>query len=193
MSVISGLKILYKGYHNFYKNHYGMSREISSFRNPVEQIIKTEKNIPSKESFVLEYGCGTGFNLEYLYNIGYVNLFGIEQNMDAYLDTDINKNVRIVNGNLLEGRNQLMDNIKFDFIFTRSVLQQKEGIGVIKGDFNSDDDVRKILSSFSEMLNNDGIVFLNEGSQTRNWHDIISNSLFEIIEEGNNFFKLKIK
>jgi SAM-dependent methyltransferase len=170
-----------------------MSREISSFRNPVEQIIKTEKNIQSKESFVLEYGCGTGFNLEYLYNIGYINLFGIEQNLDAYLDININKNIRILNGNLLNDDKQLTDNIKFDFIFTRSVLQQKEGIGVIKGDFNSDSDIIKILSSFSNMLNDNGIVFLNEGTQTRNWHNIISNTSFEIIEEGNNFFKLKIK
>jgi len=181
MSRISSLKILYKGYHNFYKNHYGMSREISSFRNPVEQIIKTEKNIQSKESFVLEYGCGTGFNLEYLYNIGYINLFGIEQNLDAYLDININKNIRILNGNLLNDDKQLTDNIKFDFIFTRSVLQQKEGIGVIKGDFNSDSDIIKILSSFSNMLNDNGIVFLNEGTQTRNWHNIISNTSFEII------------
>ena len=69
MSRISSIKNLYIGYHNFYRKYYGMDREIFSFRDPVEQIIKTEKNIGSKEALILEYGCGTGFNLEYLHNI----------------------------------------------------------------------------------------------------------------------------
>lgn len=190
MSRISAVKNLYNGYHNFYKNHYGMNREIFSFRDPIEQIIKTEKNIKSKESFILEYGCGTGFNLEYLYNIGYVNLFGIEQNSSVYSDIDIDKNIITINGNLLNN-NQLIDNVKFDFIFTRSVLQQKPGIGIIDGDFNSDSDITKILLAFSNMLNDNGIIFLNEGTLTRDWHKIILDSGLEIIDEGNNFFKLK--
>jgi SAM-dependent methyltransferase len=169
-----------------------MDRELSSFKDPVEQIIKTEKNIKSKESFILEYGCGTGFNLEYLHNIGYINLFGIEQNSEVYSDIDIDKSIKILNGNLSEN-NSLIDDIKFDFIFTRSVLQQKIGIGKIQGDFNTDGDIIKILSSFSNILNTGGIVFLNEGTSTRNWNDIIIKSGFELIDSGNNFFKLKIK
>jgi SAM-dependent methyltransferase len=192
MSRISSIKNLYIGYHNFYRKYYGMDREILSFRDPVEQIIKTEKNIESKESFILEYGCGTGFNLEYLHNIGYTNLFGIEQNMEIYSDIDKNKKIKIINGNLSEN-DQLTGNDKFDFIFTRSVLQQKIGIGKIQGDFNTDDDIIKILSSFSRILNTDGIVFLNEGTQTRNWDEIIIKSGFKLIDSGNNFFKLKIK
>jgi SAM-dependent methyltransferase len=169
-----------------------MDREISSFRDPVEQIIKTEKSIESKESFILEYGCGTGFNLEYLHNIGYKNLFGIEQNPDVYSDIDTNKKINIIKGNLSEDI-QLTGNNKFDFIFTRSVLQQKIGIGKIQGDFNSDEDIVKILSGFSRILNTDGIVFLNEGTHTRNWNEIIIKSGFNLIDSGNNFFKLKIK
>jgi SAM-dependent methyltransferase len=192
MPKISAVEYLYKGYHNFYRKYYGMDRELSSFKDPVEQIIKTEKNIKSKESFILEYGCGTGFNLEYLHNIGYINLFGIEQNSEVYSDIDIDKSIKILNGNLSEN-NSLIDDIKFDFIFTRSVLQQKIGIGKIQGDFNTDGDIIKILSSFSNILNTGGIVFLNEGTSTRNWNDIIIKSGFELIDSGNNFFKLKIK
>jgi len=192
MSRISSIKNLYIGYHNFYRKYYGMGREIFSFRDPVEQIIKTEKNIGSKEAFILEYGCGTGFNLEYLYNIGYTNLFGIEQNTEVYSGIDTNKKIKIINGNLSEDI-QLTGNNKFDFIFTRSVLQQKIGIGKIQGDFNTDDDIVKILSAFSRILNTDGIVFLNEGTQTRNWDEIIIKSGFKLIDSGNNFFKLKIK
>jgi SAM-dependent methyltransferase len=169
-----------------------MDREIFSFRDPVEQIIKTEKNIGSKEAFILEYGCGTGFNLEYLYNIGYTNLFGIEQNTEVYSGIDTNKKIKIINGNLSEDI-QLTGNNKFDFIFTRSVLQQRIGIGKIQGDFNTDDDIVKILSVFSRILNTDGVVFLNEGTQTRDWGEIIIKSGFKLIDSGNNFFKLKIK
>lgn len=192
MSRISSIKNLYIGYHNFYRKYYGMDREIFSFRDPVEQIIKTEKNIGSKEALILEYGCGTGFNLEYLHNIGYTNLFGIEQNTEVYSGIDANEKIKIINGNLSEDI-QLTGNNKFDFIFTRSVLQQKIGIGKIHGDFNTDDDIVKILSSFSRILNTDGIVFLNEGTQTRNWEEIIIKSGFKLIDSGNNFFKLKIK
>ena len=192
MSRISSIKNLYIGYHNFYRKYYGMDREIFSFRDPVEQIIKTEKNIGSKEAFILEYGCGTGFNLEYLYNIGYTNLFGIEQNTEVYSGIDTNKKIKIINGNLSEDI-QLTGNNKFDFIFTRSVLQQRIGIGKIQGDFNTDDDIVKILSVLSRILNTDGVVFLNEGTQTRNWEEIIIKSGFKLIDSGNNFFKLKIK
>jgi SAM-dependent methyltransferase len=190
---IAPIKKLYKAYHNFYKKYYGMDREISSFRYPIEQIIKTEKNIRSRESYILEYGCGSGFNLEYLYDIGYPNVFGMEQNLDVYSEINVNDNIKIAKGNIVHGDYGLMDDIKFDFIFTRSVLQQKEGIGIIKGDFNSDDDIIKILMRFNKILNPDGIIFLNEGTPTRDWHNIISKTELEIIEEGNNFFKLKNK
>jgi hypothetical protein len=46
---------------------------------------------------------------------------------------------------------------------------------------------------FNKILNHDGIIFLNEGTPTRDWHNIISKTELEIIEEGNNFFKLKNK
>jgi hypothetical protein len=188
----SALKKLYKSYHDFYNRYYLMDREVSSFRYPIEQIIRTEKNIQSKESVILEYGCGSGFNLEYLRNIGYSNLFGIEQNLEIYSNSDVDENIRIINGNLSNG-DQLIEGIKFDFIFTRAVLQQKIGIGKIYGDFNTDLEVIKILSIFSCMLKENGIVFLNEGTLTRDWSNIIKNSGFELIDSGENFFKLKIK
>jgi SAM-dependent methyltransferase len=191
--MIAQIKKLYRAYYNFYKKYYGMDREISSFRYPVEQIIKTEKNIKSRESYILEYGCGSGFNLEYLYDIGYPNVFGIEQNSEVYSEIKVNNNIKITKGNIIHDNYTPINDIKFDFIFTRSVLQQKEGIGVIDGDFNSDDDIIKILLGFNNILNPDGIIFLNEGTSTRDWHNIIRNSGLEIISEGNNFFKLKNK
>jgi SAM-dependent methyltransferase len=193
MSGISLIKNLYLAYHNFYRKYYGMERDVSSFRYPIEQILKTEKNIKCKESYILEYGCGSGFNIEYLYNIGYTNVFGIEQNLEVYSDISMDQDIVIFKGNFVKGGNNLTNGIKFDFIFTRSVLQQKEGIGIIDGDFNSDDDIIKILIEFSKLLNPDGIIFLNEGSSTRDWYTLISKSGLDIIDDGNNFFKLKIK
>jgi len=79
---------------------------------------------------------------------------------------------------------------EFDFIFTRAVLQQKVGIGKINGDFNTDEEVIKILKNFNRILNPEGILILNEGKGTRDWKGIFNKSNFILDENENDFFKL---
>lgn len=186
------LKRLYSAYQEFYRKFYGMERELASFRDPIKQIIRTKNLIPDVSSAILEYGCASGFNLEYLKSQGFTNLYGIEQNSDIYSHRDISKEIKISNENFINLEySKLIGIEKFDFIFTRSVLQQKEGIGKIKGDINSDSDVLRILKIFRMILNDNGIIVLNEGSSTRNWYELFSNSGFLIVDEDVNFFKLK--
>ena len=189
MGGIKNIKKLYFKYQKFYKDFYGIDRDIYSFRSPIEQILKTEKYIPSLDSKILEYGCGSGFNIEYLYDQGYKNVLGIEQNPDIFNDY-----IKSKNKILIKNQNFINSNIyreeEFDFIFTRAVLQQKVGIGKINGDFNTDEEVIKILKNFNQILNPEGILILNEGKGTRDWKDIFNKSNFRLDENENDFFKL---
>jgi SAM-dependent methyltransferase len=189
MGEIKNIKKLYFEYQKFYKDFYGIDRDIYSFRSPIEQILKTEKYIPSLDSKILEYGCGSGFNIEYLYGQGYKNVLGIEQNPDIFNDY-----IKSKNKILIKNQNFINSNIyreeEFDFIFTRAVLQQKVGIGKINGDFNTDEEVIKILKNFNRILNPKGILILNEGKGTRDWKDIFNKSNFRLDENENDFFKL---
>jgi len=187
MGEIKNIKKLYFEYQKFYKDFYGIDRDIYSFRSPIEQILKTEKYIPSLDSKILEYGFG--FNIEYLYGQGYKNVLGIEQNPDIFNDY-----IKSKNKILIKNQNFINSNIyreeEFDFIFTRAVLQQKVGIGKINGDFNTDEEVIKILKNFNRILNPKGILILNEGKGTRDWKDIFNKSNFRLDENENDFFKL---
>ena len=189
MGEIKNIKKLYFEYQKFYKDFYGIDRDIYSFRSPIEQILKTEKYIPSLDSKILEYGCGSGFNIEYLYGQGYKNVLGIEQNPDIFNDY-----IKSKNKILIKNQNFINSNIyreeEFDFIFTRAVLQQKVGIGKINGDFNTDEEVIKILKNFNRILNPKGILILNEVKGTRDWKDIFNKSNFRLDENENDFFKL---
>ena len=189
MGKIKNIKKLYFEYQKFYKDFYGIDRDIYSFRSPIEQILKTEKYIPSFDSKILEYGCGSGFNIEYLYGQGYQNILGVEQNSDIFNDY-----IKSKNKILIKNQNFINSNIykeeEFNFIFTRAVLQQKVGIGKINGDFNTDEEVIKILKNFNRILNPEGILILNEGKGTRNWKDIFNKSNFRLDENENDFFKL---
>jgi len=189
MGEIKNIKKLYFEYQKFYKDFYGIDRDIYSFRSPIEQILKTEKYIPSLDSKILEYGCGSGFNIEYLYGQKYKNVLGIEQNPDIFFDY-----IKSKNKILIKNQNFINPNIyreeEFDFIFTREVLQQKVGIGKINGDFNTDEEVIKILKNFNRILNPKGILILNEGKGTRDWKDIFNKSNFRLDENENDFFKL---
>ena len=189
MGKIKNIKKLYFEYQKFYKDFYGIDRDIYSFRSPIEQILKTEKYIPSFDSKILEYGCGSGFNIEYLYGQGYQNILGVEQNSDIFNDY-----IKSKNKILIKNQNFINSNIykeeEFNFIFTRAVLQQKVGIGKINGDFNTDEEVIKILKNFNRILDPEGILILNEGKGTRNWKDIFNKSNFRLDENENDFFKL---
>jgi len=189
MGKIKNIKKLYFEYQKFYKDFYGIDRDIYSFRSPIEQILKTEKYIPAFDSKILEYGCGSGFNIGYLYDQGYQNILGIEQNPDIFNDY-----VKSKNKILIKNQNFINSNIykeeEFDFIFTRAVLQQKVGIGKINGDFNTDEEVIKILKNFNRILNPEGILILNGGKGTRDWKGIFNKSNFILDENENDFFKL---
>lgn len=76
--------------------------------------IKPILNKISKDKKILEIGCGNGFMLNSIYNLGYKNVFGIEPSIDAVNKSDlkIKKNIKI---GLL--RSNLFPKNSFDFIF----------------------------------------------------------------------------
>ncbi len=71
------------------------------------------KTLP-KSASILEIGCGNGFILKAIYDLGYKNVFGVEPSTDAVnkANSKIKKNIKV---SIL--KTDLFDNKKFDFIF----------------------------------------------------------------------------
>jgi len=82
----------------------------TSYINSVKPILK---KLP-KDAKILEIGCGNGFVLKAIYDLGYKNVFGIEPSSNAYNKSDqkIKKNIIT---NILKP--DLFDKEIFDFIF----------------------------------------------------------------------------
>ena len=81
-----------------------------TYINAIKPIIKTF----SKDANILEIGCGNGFVLEKIYNLGYKNIFGIEPSIDATAKTNSKIKKNIITNILKPG---LFNKGKFDFIF----------------------------------------------------------------------------
>jgi len=82
----------------------------TTYINSIKSILK---KLP-KDAKILEIGCGNGFVLKAVYDLGYKNVFGIEPSTDAYnkLNLKIKKNVK---NNILKPG--LLNKEIFDFIF----------------------------------------------------------------------------
>ena len=76
--------------------------------------VKPILNKLPKDTKILEIGCGNGFVLKAIYDLGYKNVYGIEPSIDAVNKSDpkIIKNIKI---NVLEPN--LFPKNSFDFIF----------------------------------------------------------------------------
>lgn len=82
----------------------------TTYINTIKSILKT---LP-KDANILEIGCGNGFVLEKIYNLGYKNIFGVEPSIDATakINSKIKKN--IITNILKPG---IFNKENFDFIF----------------------------------------------------------------------------
>lgn len=83
---------------------------IISYINSVKPVLQ---NL-SKNSCLLEIGCGNGFVLEAIYKLGYKNVFGIEPSIDAVNKSNPKIRKNIITNILKPG---LFKKEKFDFIF----------------------------------------------------------------------------
>ena len=60
--------------HHFYKKFYDIDRNHQEAVNTISKF----SSIFNKDSFILEYGCATGFNLRFLKRLGFKNLYGVD-------------------------------------------------------------------------------------------------------------------
>lgn len=82
----------------------------TSYINSIRPILKKL----SKDAKILEIGCGNGFVLKSIYDLGYKNVFGIEPSTDATRKSNSKIKKNIVTDILKPG---LFDKKSFDFIF----------------------------------------------------------------------------
>lgn len=175
------MNLLLNEYNHFYKKFYGIDRNHQEAVNTISKF----SSIFNKDSFILEYGCATGFNLRFLKRLGFKNLYGV----DAFKDY-VNIAKAIDNDIQYEYLNFVHDSIdkKFDYIFTRGVLQQgKTQKEEIK---NTDDEVSIVISKFFDSLNKNGQVIISEGP-VRNWVHLFEQNNFKLVSNIKDIFLFK--
>jgi len=79
----------------------------------INSVMPTLKTLP-KKARILEVGCGNGFILNKIYELGFKNIFGVEPSIDAVKKSDkrIKNNIKI---SIL--KSDLFEPNSFDFIF----------------------------------------------------------------------------
>ena len=144
-----------------------------------------------KNSKILEYGCSNGFNLRYLERAGFKNLYGVDAIYDyidltkEFKDSNIKYDCHNFSDTIMEMEWDKTPSVSyeekgFDFIFTKSVLQEgSAGYGKVSVT-NSDGDVKNILLKFKDILKDSGILILYEGQETRDWNKLSNEVGFDL-------------
>jgi len=185
---------LLRSYKDFYEKHRNIFKREDEYKycaNFLDYLIeKISFRVKSSEQLkslkILEYGCRTGFNLQYLYESGFDNLHGIDKDPAMINEAKklSDKSITFANSDFAKGRPDFSQK-DFDVIFCRSVLYTKP-------DTLSESDIIKILDKFSSLLKNNGCFIAMEGSPTRDWKTFFEkNTNFHIIDQSvDNVFYL---
>ena len=103
---------------NAYSSLYGtIPRKLA----PIDVMATIDKYIP-RDAKILEVGCSSGYNLDFLESIGYTNLSGVDIDKGATTSGKLEyKNLNLFCGNIFEQEVEFSS--KFDLIFSISTLQ----------------------------------------------------------------------
>lgn len=111
----------------------------TTYVNSVTPILK---KLP-KNAKILEIGCGNGFVLKAIYDLGYKNVYGIEPSTDAFNKSNPKIKKNIINSILKSG---LFDKEVFDFIFFFQT-------------FDHMPEPNKFLKELNKLLKKNGYIF----------------------------------
>jgi len=130
----------------------------SGMRNTQEQLTKIALDLSSSISSIktidiLDVGCGTGFSLEYLTSLGYLNLKGIDPSKEMVRIAK-NKKLKVKIGGFKD-LSKITD--KFDFIISISALQW---ILSGKQDIEIKNIIKKIGKEFKRLLKKPGFAII---------------------------------
>ena len=202
----SNLNKLIKEYQSFYKEFYNGQDEISHVPaiRSIDHIGGFIRSNLNSDSRILEYGCATGFNLRYLKSVGYKNLHGIDAlskfiKIAESLSDDIDYTI----ANFGDGNSLSSLKLKYDFIFTRGVLQQYKKSDEIENKLDKSGDsvkhINNIVKAFNKLLDINGLVFIVEGCGLEKWDKIFEQNGFETFGKedegfhGDRFAYRKVK
>ncbi len=138
-----------------YKKRWGINATVpENFFNSMSE--------NDKSCSVLEIGCSSGYNLNFLYDQGFKNLFGIDRDSNA-IELAISdypeikfSNIDVVSENLYD-----IFNKKFDIIFCKSTLQH-----IIP------EKIDEVLDKINSSINEKGKLYLYEtGFEDGNWYN----------------------
>ena len=140
-------------YHLYYNyEHNKLYKEVFNFIN---------KYLNSKESKILEFGCGTGELLKVFHNNGYSNLLGIDES-NAFDKIKREYNINFKYGNIFSGKKEINDT--FDLIILNHMLEHIY-------------DIKEPIKNIKNFLNKEGYLYI-EVPDTERYKEFYNGSLY---------------
>jgi len=154
-----------------YNNNSGMKKTQTVLTNDCLEIYLS-KRADSKNINILDIGCGTGFSIEYLKNLGYKNVIGIEPSKEMLKYCKEKKFFAYLGG--FEDLLKIKEiNKEFDLIISISALQW---VIANKQEMEIKNIIKKIGKSLLLKLKEKGIVVIQFYPRSENVFEIVKNS-----------------
>jgi SAM-dependent methyltransferase len=155
-----------------YDNNSGMKKTQTILTNDCLEIYYSKRK-NSKKTEILDVGCGTGFSIEYLKNLGYYNVVGIEPSQEMLKYCKEKKFFAYLGGfeDLLKIKE--IENKTFDLILSISALQW---VIANKQEMEIKNIIKKIGKALLLKLKEKGIVVIQFYPRSENIFEIVKNS-----------------
>ena len=155
-----------------YNSNSGMRKAQTILTNDCLEIYYSKRST-SKNIDIFDIGCGTGFSIEYLKNLGYHNLVGIEPSKEMLKYCKEKKLCSFLGGfeDLLKIKE--IENKTFDLILSISALQW---VIANKQEMEIKNIIKKIGKDLLLKLKEKGIVVIQFYPRSENVFEIVKNS-----------------
>jgi len=138
-----------------YETNSGMKKTQTELTNIILELYFEETNNQSKDISILDIGCGTGFSLEFLKNLKYQNLLGIDPAREM-LKICKNKKFECYLGDFEKLPKEIIEK-NYDLIISVSALHW---ILTNKQEMEIKNTIKKVGKSLKEILKEKGIIII---------------------------------
>lgn len=154
-----------------YETNSGMKKTQTELTNIILELYFEETNNQSKDISILDIGCGTGFSLEFLRNLKYQNLLGIDPAREM-LKICKNKKFECYLGDFEKLPKEITEK-NYDLIISVSALHW---ILTNKQEMEIKNTIKKVGKSLKEILKEKGIIIIQYYPPGKEIPEIVSSS-----------------
>ena len=139
-----------------------------------------EKHIPSKDSIIVDIGCGTARHIAELYSRGYHNIYGYDFS-SKIIDRAKGNNPNIKDHLYIQDCRTLESNIKADVVLC---------LYDVIGSFANEEDNLAIIKAIKNITKKDSIVLSSVMNFELTYH--IAKYIYNVYEEQDRFFNMPL-